>query len=384
MWYIVFSALFSLTSAAVFYAELTKVESFRERLVRAGEWENYLREKEAHLQKFDKSESQSTLYDYEDSEYVINITIGTPPQFFVVLPDIGSNIFWVVDKNCPNCEYPPPNGDRFDPSQSSTCNETGKTYHIAYGDGSAGSSGDVAEDVLTIGDDQNFTVQNTAFGLASYFHNFVGASEIFHPFDGIFGLSPEQDANVSSPIFTMIEQNLLDQSIFTFYLQRRGHAEGVPAGRLTFGGIDEENCGPVIGYANFTLPSWYYSILVDQVAYKDIVIKLETDNLARIDSGNAWIFVPNEIFNKYIVDVNATTDGSYYYADCNATTDPVIFIIGGHEYEVESQQLITDPENDTCRLYIGSGLGLGDPFMRSYCHVFDIGNERIDFAKPKA
>ncbi|ETN82800.1 hypothetical protein NECAME_07805 [Necator americanus] len=38
--------------------------------------------------------------DYSDYEYVANITIGTPGQPFVIVPDTGSANLWVPASNC--------------------------------------------------------------------------------------------------------------------------------------------------------------------------------------------------------------------------------------------------------------------------------------------
>ena len=38
--------------------------------------------------------------DYDDLEYVSNITVGTPMQQFVIVLDTGSSNLWIPDSTC--------------------------------------------------------------------------------------------------------------------------------------------------------------------------------------------------------------------------------------------------------------------------------------------
>jgi hypothetical protein len=45
-----------------------------------------------------------------------------------------------------------------------------------------------------------------------------------------------------------MNQGIIKDAIFTVYLQKRGHHDGVPGGCITYGELDKTHCGPVIAY----------------------------------------------------------------------------------------------------------------------------------------
>uniref|UniRef100_K7FGX3 Peptidase A1 domain-containing protein n=1 Tax=Pelodiscus sinensis TaxID=13735 RepID=K7FGX3_PELSI len=71
--------------------------------------------------------------NYLDTYYFGEISIGTPPQNFLVLFDTGSSNLWVPSTYCQTqaCS----NHARFNPNQSSTFSNIGTTYTLPYGFG---------------------------------------------------------------------------------------------------------------------------------------------------------------------------------------------------------------------------------------------------------
>jgi len=135
---LVLLALVGLSMAAVHQIGLIRRDSRRIRYLRDGTWRDYLQYKE-RLRLQSKTAIKGTagqgMNDYEDMEYVGNITIGTPGQNFAVILDTGSANLWIPDKKCSLCSKK----NQFDSSKSSTYKMNGQSWDVGYGDGSEAS-----------------------------------------------------------------------------------------------------------------------------------------------------------------------------------------------------------------------------------------------------
>ncbi|NWZ53159.1 PEPC protein, partial [Haliaeetus albicilla] len=146
------------------------------------------------------------------SSYFGNISMGTPPQDFLVLFDTGSSNLWVPSIYCqtPACS----DHARFNPSESSTFTSNGQSYTLSYGSGSLTVV--LGYDTLTL---QSIAVSNQEFGLSE-----SEPTEPFYyaDFDGIMGMGYPSLAVGGTPtaLQGMLQQNQLTQPIFSFYFSR--------------------------------------------------------------------------------------------------------------------------------------------------------------------
>ncbi|KAL0093317.1 secreted aspartyl protease [Phycomyces blakesleeanus] len=181
----------------------------------------------------------------DGSEYIIKVSIGTPPQNFTVALDTGSSDLWIPSVDCAKEEC---NLSRFNPEKSSSFVDTNYPFQINYGLGSA--QGYYAKDTVQIGD---VVVEGQQFGLASTTKDIItnGGTGSKHPPaslnvypNGILGLGYPGLTSASGTglgsydpfVFNLYKQDLIDEpvfSIFMSHLERSGWT-----GELLLGGVD--------------------------------------------------------------------------------------------------------------------------------------------------
>jgi hypothetical protein len=384
---LVLLALVGLSMAAVHQIGLIRRDSRRIRYLRDGTWRDYLQYKE-RLRLQSKTAIKGTagqgMNDYEDMEYVGNITIGTPGQNFAVILDTGSANLWIPDKKCSLCSKK----NQFDSSKSSTYKMNGQSWDVGYGDGSE-ASGILGVDTVGIGDmSSQLLIPTTTFGQATYENSLMVDDPSF---DGILGLAFTSLAvdNVIPPVINAINQGLLDQPIFTVYLEERGDVDNVPGGYITYGGLDTTHCGAVIAYQPLSSAT-YFQFKIDGVSLGSYSDNKGWQVIS--DTGTSFLGGPDGVIDKLAKAAGATysAQDETYYIDCKANSGDFNIVIGGKTYAISSKQMIVDAGNNQCywaAFQMGSGFGLswilGDPFIRQFCNVYDLGNKRIGFAPAK-
>ncbi|KAI1696343.1 eukaryotic aspartyl protease domain-containing protein [Ditylenchus destructor] len=355
--------------------------------------------------------------DLQDNFYVANITLGTPPQQFTVLLDTDSAMFYVPDSSCTNktqlcyanctsdsnfcsqqCDEFCCSGQgiancdshrKFSSSASSTYKANGTSFGAFY-NGVTYSVGFLGTDVLQLGgiDDTSskLIIPNATVTQATNIGKFFGTL----PFDGILGLGlTVANQGVPPPIIDAYAKNLLEQPVFMIYLEGHGGtANNVPGGTFTYGGLDTENCGPLVDMVDVIPNSLKYFIQLQSVSVGDQFS--HTEGVPALpDTGVGIIEGPTAIIASIAEAVGATFNNATgnYEIGCEQDYPPVEFTIHGNVYSVPKESLTMNKGSEPCTLSMvgtpGNQWSLGYPFMRQYCVMFNFEALQVGFAPHK-
>lgn len=156
---------------------------------------------------------QIPIEDFDDNMYLINLTLGTPPQTFTVQLDTASADFWVVDSTCTSkqCIGKTQRKKQFNSTASRTYSDDGTEFLIEYNH--HGVEGIIGQDVMAVGD---INVKGQSFGRGMLLDQIFGTM----PLDGIFGLGLPQlsQTGIKGPLQSILDQ--LERKSFTLWLDR--------------------------------------------------------------------------------------------------------------------------------------------------------------------
>ncbi|XP_020238228.1 aspartic proteinase A1 isoform X2 [Cajanus cajan] len=230
--------------------------------------------------------SDIQLKNYMNAQYFGEIGIGTPPQKFTVIFDTGSSNLWVPSAKCyfsVACYL----HSRYKSSQSSTYNKNGSSAEIHYGTGQI--SGFFSQDHVKVGD------------LVVYEQDFIEATRepsitfLAAKFDGILGLGFQEISvgNVAPIWYNMLNQQLISQPVFSFWLNRNTDEE--QGGEIVFGGVDSDHYKGEHTYVPITHKGYW------QIEMGDVLIDDKTTGFcatkcsAIVDSGTSLLAGPTAV-----------------------------------------------------------------------------------------
>ncbi|KAM9319228.1 gastricsin-like [Gastrophryne carolinensis] len=321
------------------------------------------------------------LTNYQDMSYYGEISIGTPPQNFLVLFDTGSSNLWVPSTNCQSqaCTNHP----LFNPSQSSTYSSNQQQFSLQYGTGSL--TGILGYDTVTI---QNIAISNQEFGLSV---TEPGTNFVYAQFDGILGLAyPSLAEGGATTVMTnLIQQNLISQPLFGFYISSQ---PGQSGGEVAFGGVDQNYYSGQIYWTPVTSETYW------QIGIQGFAVNGQATGWCSqgcqgiVDTGTSLLTAPQSVFADVMQYIGAQEDQSgEYLVNCDSIQNlPTLsFTISGTSFPLPPSAYILQ-NNGYCSVgimptYLPSQNGqplwiLGDVFLRQYYSVYDLGNNQVGFA----
>ncbi|CAD5218246.1 unnamed protein product [Bursaphelenchus okinawaensis] len=359
-----------------------------------------------------KSQPSQPLYDYADMMYVGDITVGTPPTHFLVVLDTGSTDVWIPGNNCKveksgeKC-----NKTLFDEKASSSYKDLDRQFEIHYGTGHV--KGHVGEDTVVLcgsgnngvlfsggsgndgdsgkdGDSGNdgLKIVNQGIGVVDRLDHLTNG---YQNMEGIVGLgfSTSSEENVTSIFEKAVEEKLVDEPIFTVWMDEEGlDSEGKVGGQITYGGLDTDHCSSGIDYAQITNTHWWLFEIDDfEVNGEPIGQKYRVVT----DTGTSFITAPADVFLQITIEFGARYDFDdlVFKLPCNSNISLTV-VLNNKRHVIEAEHLmIKQGDSKECILAVEEvnfddiDFILGDPFIRQFCQVHDVENKRVGLAKSK-
>jgi len=233
-----------------------------------------------------------------DAQYYGQVTIGKPPQSFLVVFDTGSSNLWVPSVDCPIWQISCDLHTRYDHSKSSTYVKNGTAFSIQYGSGAV--EGYLSQDSFGI---SNVTVLNQVFAEVT---NEPGIAFLAAAFDGIMGLAFETISvdSVAPVWYNLLAQNLVQEPVFAFWLSRDPNAPANQGGELVLGGTDPSHYSGAFTYVPVTKKD-YWQFYMDSLSVGSTQYCTGKCN-AIADSGTSLLAVPSSVATAINKQIGAT------------------------------------------------------------------------------
>ncbi|KAF7562550.1 hypothetical protein G7046_g1606 [Stylonectria norvegica] len=317
--------------------------------------------------------------NFMNAQYFSEITIGTPPQSFKVVLDTGSSNLWVPSQSCGSiaCYL----HSKYDSSASSSYKGNGSEFEIHYGSGSL--TGFVSNDIVSIGD---LKIKNQDFAEAT---EEPGLAFAFGRFDGILGLGYDTISvnGMVPPFYQMVNQKLLDEAVFAFYL---GDQEG--ESEATFGGVDSSRYSGKIEYIPLRRKA-YWEVDLDSIAFGDEIAELENTG-AILDTGTSLNVLPSSLAELLNSEMGAKKGyNGQYTVDCakRQTLPDITFNLAGSNYSLPATDYILEVSGSCISTFQGMDFPaptgplviLGDAFLRRWYSVYDLHRNAVGLARAK-
>ncbi|CAN0905548.1 Aspartic proteinase 36 [Linum grandiflorum] len=252
-----------------------------------------------HLQNSDLlPNARMRLYDdlLTNGYYTTRLYIGSPPQEFALIVDTGSTVTYVPCSSCEHCgKHQDP---KFQPELSSTyqavtcnpscnCDDEGKqcTYERRYAEMSS-SSGVLAEDVISFGNESQLNPQRAVFGCEN-----VETGDLYSQrADGIIGLGRGRLSIVDQ----LVDKKVISDSFSLCY-----GGMDVGGGAMVLGGISPP--ADMVFTHSDPYRSPYYNIELKglRVAGKSLKLNPKVFDARHgtvLDSGTTYAYLPEEAF----------------------------------------------------------------------------------------
>ena len=331
------------------------------------------------MQQLSKHLRASSIYvpvtNFDDAQYYGPVSIGTPPQNFLVIFDTGSSNLWVPSHACTTLACRVHN--KYDAAKSSTYVANGQNFVIEYGSG--GVKGFLSQDTVTWGGTK---VTSQVFAEVT---SESGISFDAAKFDGILGMAWQTISvdNVTTVFQNLFSQGGVSQNSFAFYLTKTA---GQAGSILTLGGYNSTLSKNDWNYVPLFSQD-YWRISIDKIVSN--VTAVNVKNIRGIvDSGTSLLVGSKAIIDdirKYAGTILSDCSNIAKLGSVTITLNSVDYVLNPVDYvlQITSQgqtQCVDGWDGVDFPGELANTLILGDLFIRKYYALFDFGNKQVGFA----
>ncbi|KAF9065019.1 acid protease [Rhodocollybia butyracea] len=317
-----------------------------------------------------------SLTDEDGEVWTGSISIGTPPQHFVIDFDTGSSDLWVPSSSCTGSACSDKN--TYKAALSSTSTKESGTFSITYGDNST-ASGPILQDTVTVAG-----VKATKQTFSAVTHSSSGSSD---PFDGILGLAFPAISNLNAdPFFnTANSQGTVASNEFGFSLSSS-------RSELFLGGADSSLFTGSIEFHDVNATTGFWQVIGASISSGSEIAVSGFDTI--IDSGTTIMYGPTEAVKEFYDSIPGTKEfdssQGFYSFPCDSIPE-VSFSWGGKSWAVTRDNFNlgqTEAGSSSCvgalaAKDIGTGDSawiIGDCFMKNVYTVFSFEQNAVGFA----
>ncbi|KAF9155135.1 Vacuolar protease A [Linnemannia schmuckeri] len=330
-----------------------------------------------NLKKADLSPAERLDAYAQTGSYMAQKYFGSPAR--KMKADQASQIFGLDAEGKPSYGVPLSN---YMNAQSSTFKSNGTEFGIQYGSGSL--EGIISNDNLEVG---GIVVKHQDFGESV---KEPGLAFAFGKFDGIFGLGYDTISvlGVVPPFYNLVNQGLVDEAVFGFYL---AYADGATGGQMTLGGVDSNHFEGDLEWYNVRRKG-YWEINLNKIKLGDEEVELEGG--AVIDTGSSLIVLETALAEMINNQIGAKKNyAGQYTIECDKipSLPEFSFYFGKKEYKLKGSDYVLNAGGSCISGFMGMDFPesladlwiVGDVFLRKYYSVYDLGKDRVGFAPAK-
>lgn len=334
--------------------------------------------------KLMSSDTNAKAKKVHKTEYFGEVTVGDPPQSFVVVYDTGSGNLLIPGEDCRDqaCTM----HDRFKIKDSSTshainCDESeiddrgAEQLTITFGTGSI--SGHCYKDQICIG---------SACTVGAFLASTEETDSPFanFKFDGVLGLAMPKMSR--SPAFSMMtrmqKENSLPEPIFSVFLSDSSEEDS----EVTFGEIKQEHMDGELFWMDVAEASGYWEVKIDDIAFDSVPQGICEDCRVAVDTGTSELAGPSDVITKLRHRLGVAGDCANFHK-----LPKLGFVMGGHVMSLDPPDYV-DKSFGSCDVSLmhldvpppkGPLFVFGIPFLQKYFTVYDQQKSRIGFAVAK-